>query len=271
MSLIADGISFVTGGRTLLAGVSLKVEPGQVHALLGPNGAGKTSLLRLLAGDRVPSSGTLELDGRSLRQWPAGLLARRRAVQGQEDNLRFPLTTDEVVALGRMPHAPEPEARETAVVKAALEFCGADALGRRAYLTLSGGERSRVRMARALAQVYQQLEAPDSRERCYLLLDEPVAHLDIAHQHFAMKMMRRFAQAGGGVLVILHDPNLALAYADAASLLKQGRLRATGPVNEVLTPPILEPVYGLSVQMLGTHDGNTLLAWQAPAGSAAPR
>ncbi len=261
MSLAADRVSITIRQRPLLKEVSLRVEPGQVHALLGPNGAGKTSLLRLLSGDQAADTGTIALDSRALPEWPAEALARRRAVQTQDDSLRFPLQVDEVVALGRLPHAPEPRANESRIVTAALALCDSEALRQRRYLTLSGGERSRVRMARAFAQVWEQFDDATAANHRYLLLDEPAAHLDIGHQHFAMQLLRRFASAGGGVLVTLHDPNLALQYADTASLIVDGKLQATGSVSEVLTPAMLEPVYGLGVQLLRTADGTPLLAW----------
>lgn len=262
MSLVADNVTLLARQRPLLRDVCLQVMPGQVHALLGPNGAGKTSLLRLLSGDRLPDSGTVILEGRALPGWTVEALARQRAVQGQDDNLRFPLRVDEVVALGRLPHSPEPQANETRIVLSALSLCDVSALAHRRYLTLSGGERSRVRMARAFAQVWEQFETSKSTAPRYLLLDEPAAHLDIGHQHFAMQLLRRFAAAGGGVLVTLHDPNLALAYADRASLIEEGKLMASGTVSEVLTPALLEPAYGLGVQVLRNEAGHSLLAWK---------
>ena len=152
MSLALNAVSFVAGRRRLLEAVSLRVEPGQLQVLLGPNGAGKSTLLGLLAGDLKPAAGTATLDDRRLADWPAAALARRRAVMMQRDELRFPFSVDEVVALGRLPwQRREQSAGERVVVTAALQQAGAEKLVGRCYLELSGGERARVQLARALS------------------------------------------------------------------------------------------------------------------------
>jgi len=265
VSLVANGVGYDLPRRELLNGVSLSVEPGTVHALLGPNGAGKTTLLRLLAGDSCPSKGNITFDGRPLAHESAHALARRRAVMTQSDTLRFAFTAAEVVALGRLPFATAGSDEEQRVVAAALAATGSAALAARSYLALSGGERTRVRLARALAQVWEQFESGvgQSAPR-YLLLDEPAAYLDLGHQHLALRLLRRFAAAGGGALVTLHDPNLALAYADTASVICNGVIAASGPASAVLTPATLAPIFGMNAQRIETDSGAPVLAWTAP-------
>ena len=247
MRFAAEALSYHAGGRLLVDRVSLAVEPGQVHALLGPNGAGKTTLLRLLAGELAPTSGSVELNGRSLATLSPGERARQRAVLPQSHGLSFGFTAAQVVALGRLPcprHAPDHEAR---IVQAALERAGVEALAARSYPTLSGGERARVQLARALAQVWEPL--PDGAAR-FLLLDEPTASLDLAHQHDCLRAVRALAAQGLGVLVVLHDPNLALRYANQATMLGDGRVVEQGPPAQVITAPALERLYGVPVSLL---------------------
>jgi iron complex transport system ATP-binding protein len=260
VSLASANAGHRAAGRELLRDISLSVEPGTVHALLGPNGAGKTTLLRVLAGELKPHTGTVTLDGRPLARESAQALARRRAVMTQNDSLRFAFTAAEVAALGRLPFAPAAAGDEARIVAAALAATGVASLADRSYLRLSGGERTRVRLARVLAQVWEQFE--DRRvEPRYLLLDEPAAWLDPAHQHLALRLLRRFATAGGGALVTLHDANLALAYADVASVIADGRIAASGPASSVLAPAILAPIFGMHAERLETSGGVPVLAW----------
>ena len=245
MSLAAFEVSYQVGSRKLLERVSLCVEPGQVHALLGPNGAGKSTLLKLLAGDLRPQQGRVTLEQHDLRQWSMLERARRRAVLPQASDLQFDFSAHQVVSLGRMPCLQRSSQREAQIVDEALQATDASHLATRSYLTLSGGERARVQLARVLAQIWEPVD--DNR---YLLLDEPTASLDLAHQHASLAAARSFASTGVGVLAILHDPNLALAYSDRVTLLCCGQLIAQGTAQQVLSRDNLEKVYGVNVEIL---------------------
>jgi iron complex transport system ATP-binding protein len=247
MSYAARELSFGTGERVLLDGVSLEVQAGQVHALLGPNGAGKTTLLKLLAGERRPHSGSIEINGRNLATLSPRELAVRRAVLPQVHALNFAFTGAQVVSLGRIPCARHAPAVEDRIVREALELAGVPHLADRSYPTMSGGERARVQLARAMAQVWE--EPADGGER-FLLLDEPTASLDLAHQHDCLRAVRSLAQRGLGVLVILHDPNLALRYAAQVTLLREGRVLAGGSPTQVITAETLEQLYGVPVRLV---------------------
>lgn len=238
----------------LLQPLSLDFPGGAVHAILGPNGAGKSTLLRLLSGEWACSGGRVELQGRSLPDWPLPELARVRAVLPQMHALSFPFSAREVVKLGRL-HA-QRHTDDEALVDAALQACGVDSLQVRLYTQLSGGERARVQLARALAQIW---DADPSADR-YLLLDEPTAHLDLAYQHACLRLARQWAAGGVGVIVVLHDPNLALAYADTASLLSGGQLIAHGTARDVVTPEHMQQVFGLRTRLLESPDGAPWLA-----------
>ena len=243
--LEARGIGVSLGGNRILEDVSLSVVPGEVLAILGPNGAGKTTLLNVLTGAFRPGGGTVTLSGRLLADWPRQDMARRRAVLPQHSGLAFPFSVLEVVLMGRSPHARRSSYRnDLAVARAALRECGTDRLERRVYTTLSGGERQRVHLARALAQIWER-----SGER-NLLLDEPTASLDLAHQHMTLATARRFAQDGTGVVVILHDLNLAAMYADRICMLKSGRVHASGTPHEVIRPEHIETMYSISASVI---------------------
>lgn len=246
--LRAADISLVQQGQRRLARLSLELRPGEVHAVLGANGAGKSTLLQLLCGDLRPSSGSVSLDDRPLQDWSVAALAARRAVLPQQENLRFGFTAREVVQLGRLTSASTGPDEESRIIDEALHAAGVSQLAERRYPTLSGGERARVQFARVLAQVWNDRPGPPG----YLLLDEPTASLDLAHQYDCLSQVRAFAGRGGGALAILHDPNQALAFADRVSLLRSGELIASGPPAEVLTAERLSELYGIRVELART-------------------
>lgn len=227
-------------GRTLVGGVSLDVQAGEMVAILGPNGAGKSTLLKVMAGELRPDRGEVRLLGRPLGHWRSTELARLRAVMRQDTHLEFAFTAREVVMMGRYPHCPNgARAADWDIVEAALTAAGIGHLAARSYPHLSGGEKARVQFARALAQVW-----PGDGQPRLLLLDEPTAALDITHQHSVLAAVRRHAREHRfAVLAVLHDLNLAARYADRILLLDAGRPAALGCPRAVLTPAQLMATY----------------------------
>ncbi|OYT70495.1 MAG: heme ABC transporter ATP-binding protein [Chloracidobacterium sp. CP2_5A] len=247
MTLEARHISVILGGRCLLDDVSLALAPGEVTALLGPNGAGKSTLLKALSGDLQPTQGAVYLDGRPLDGWSLVERAQRRAVLPQESSLAFPFTAFEVVLLGRAPHVALAETpHDIAIARQAMQRTGVEHLALQRYPSLSGGERQRVQFARALAQIWEPLPHGAAR---WLLLDEPTASLDLAHQYEAMAVARQLAQDGVGVIVVVHDLNLAAYVADRVVALDRGRVAAEGRPEDALTPERIRSIFGLEVSV----------------------
>ncbi|HSH45713.1 MAG TPA: ABC transporter ATP-binding protein [Longimicrobiales bacterium] len=233
----AAGLAYRYPGADVdaLAGVDLAVPAGAFYAVIGPNGCGKTTLLRLLLGTMAPDAGTVRYGGRPLEGWSRTELARRVGVVPQLEELVFPLSVRELVAMGRYPHLgpwrPETDADRTAVAEA-LETCDIAGLADRPMSTLSGGERQRARLARALAQ-----------QPATLVLDEPTASLDIGHEMGIFELLRRLADDGVTVVIVTHNLNVAGRFADRLLLLHRGRRAAEGPPGAVLTRDVLQPVY----------------------------
>ncbi|TDU30702.1 iron complex transport system ATP-binding protein [Panacagrimonas perspica] len=244
--LVAEGVSCVLDGRNVLRGVDLRLTAGEVLAILGPNGAGKSTLLRVLARENTPTSGRIELNGRALDQWSAVELARQRAVLPQADSLRFAFEVREVVRLGRYPWNGGTSDKEKQIVEDAMCAAGVEQFAARPYTSLSGGERARVQLARVLAQIW---EAPE-RGTHFLLLDEPTASLDLAHQHEVLTAVRGFAARGAGVALALHDLNLATRYADRVLLMKDGTVDTIGNARDVLTAANIGRVFNVDVDLL---------------------
>jgi iron complex transport system ATP-binding protein len=246
MSLDARGLGLTRGERALIDGVSLALHPGEVLVILGANGAGKSTLLRCLSGELQPDVGEIRLNGVPLARWSPADCAKRRAILPQQSPLSFPFTALEVAAMGRIPHG-GPGPSDTRIAAEALAAAEADHLAERRYTTLSGGERQRVHLARILAQLWTPLPNEEPR---YLLLDEPTASLDLAHQHATLALARRWTDRHIGVLVVLHDLNLAAQYGDRIALMKDGRLLAIDCPRAVLEPAGIEHAFGLPVRVI---------------------
>ena len=246
--LHAKGIGVCAAGRQLLENVDFSLAAGERVALMGPNGAGKSTLLKVLAGELRPDRGVVTLNQRALEAWSMAARARRRAVLPQHLDLAFPFSAWEVALLGRMPHhRGAPGARDREVVAEVMRLLDVLDLAERPYTRLSGGERARVQLARVFSQVWDE---PDDDQPRFLLLDEPTAPLDVAHQLDLMARLERLVTRGIGVLMIVHDLNLAAAHADRIVLLCDGGVFAAGTPAAVLTEDSLRAVFDVEACIL---------------------
>jgi iron complex transport system ATP-binding protein len=247
----ARAATYTVNGNTLVEGIDLALVPGKLIAIVGPNGAGKSTLLRLLSGEIAPTAGSVELDGRPLQAYSPAELARRRAVVAQSTVLSFPFTVREVVLLGASVPGFVGASREAErMATACIARVGMDRLEHRLFTQLSGGERQRVQIARALLQLAVANLPADTSSA--LLLDEPTSSLDLAHQGVVLEEAQRQARNGLAVLSILHDLNLAAAFADELVLISAGRIAARGPASEVLRDDLLSRVYRCRVRANAT-------------------
>jgi iron complex transport system ATP-binding protein len=242
-----DGVAFsypaaaARRGRPFaLADLSFDVADGEILGVLGPNSAGKTTVIRLLTKIVAPTRGTIVLDGASLDAMPRAELARHIAVVPQDVPAGLPFTVEQLVLMGRYPHAPRrffETGEDVAIARAAMTATGVGHLADTPVGTLSGGERQRVVLARALAQ----------RPRV-LVLDEPTAHLDLRYQVECVGLLRRVnREQGTTVLLVSHDLNLAGELCDRLLLLTEGRIARLGTPAEVLEETLLATVYGCAV------------------------
>lgn len=230
-------VSFAYAMIPVLDDVTMHVDDGEVVGLIGPNGSGKTTLLQTLYGALVPSSGHVDIDGIRVRSLAAAERARRIMVVSQEGTPELPIDVSDMVLLGRAPRRSmfQPYTREDhRIAAAALRRVNARDLADRSFTTLSGGEKQRVLVARALAQ-----------EADHLLLDEPTNHLDIRYQHEILALVAALRIT---TVVVLHDLNLAARYCDRLVLLHHGRMVTSGTPDDVLRPDVIEPVYDVAVR-----------------------
>ena len=240
-------VSAAPWGSALLRDISITLRAGDILALAGPNGAGKSSLLRLMAGDIAPCSGSLYLAGRALRDWPPRERARRLAVLPQLSLLNFPYTVEEVILLGRTPHDSGRDV-DRRVLEQVLQLTGTAALRQRLYTQLSGGEKQRTQLARVFAQVWDA----QSMAGRLLLLDEPTSALDLAHQQQILWAIDQLASRGCGIVLAIHDLNLAAAIAARILVLDSGRQVALGAPRDVFTPVLFREMFHVDVA-LGAH------------------
>ncbi|HLL05456.1 MAG TPA: ABC transporter ATP-binding protein [Myxococcaceae bacterium] len=257
MALLLETQALVAGygPEPVLRGVDFAVRAGELWAVLGPNGTGKSTLLRGVLGLLPWTRGAVRLLGRERPAWDARELARRVAwvPQGFEPAEGF--SGLELVLMGRSPHLGLwglSSERDVALARAALEELGVGHLADRSGEAMSGGERRMVLLARGLVQ-----------QPSLLLLDEPTAFLDVAHQVGALNRVRARVEAGLGAVAVLHDVNLAAAFATHALLLRDGQVLAQGPVDTVLERERLEALYGLPLEMAQAPSGARLFAPRA--------
>ena len=248
--LVVDEVHFSHGRQAILDGLTLRVERGELVGLVGPNGSGKTTLLRLASGIVSPSMGRVTIHGSSLDTLKPGQVARLVSVVPQNPSLPPQFTVLDLVLMGRNPHLKLFQREGTGdlrIAAQAMELAAVRHLSGRTIGTLSGGERQRVLIAMALAQ-----EAP------VLLLDEPTASLDLAHQTRVMDLVSDLrTQRGATVLLAMHDLTLAAQYCDRLVMLARGRSYADGPPEAVLSRENVAAVYGTDALVIPHPDGCT--------------
>ena len=245
MDLKCQDIHYSIGEKKILNGVSLEVKGGQFQTILGPNGSGKSTLLKTIYRQLKPDSGQIFLDGKSLDQVSLKDTAKEMAVVTQFNTLQFDCTVEEIVMLGRTPHLSF--LQKDVLVQDALDKVGMSEKKARYYSSLSGGEKQRVILARALAQ-----------EPKLLLLDEPTNHLDIKYQ---LEMLALVKELGINVLAVLHDIQLACRFSDYIYLMKGGEIVAQGVPRDAVTPQSLQAVYDVQSRITWTDDQQAMIQY----------
>jgi len=246
--LQADNVRVRIGAAEIVRDATLSLRSGEFAVLLGPNGAGKTTLMRALAG-LLPAEGTITIEGQSLAALPAQARARRIAYLPQGNVFHWPMPVEDIVRLGRYPHGDRfsaPAVDDLAAVKRAMSATAIEALAGRSVTSLSGGERARVALARALAT-----------EATILLADEPTVSLDARHQLIVMQLLRGAAHPGGAVLAVVHDLALAARFADTVLVMERGRIAACGAPARVLTPALVADIFGVDCEFT-EFEGRTI-------------
>lgn len=241
VTVTLEGVDVRLGRHMAVSGISADLQPGALIGVIGPNGAGKSTLIRAMMGLVPLSGGTVRIDGRSIEAADCRDIARRLAYLPQGQTLHWPLSVERLVALGRLPHLgplSRMSGQDMAMIEAAMERADVAHLRARAATELSGGERARAMLARALAVGAEGL-----------VVDEPLASLDPGHQVDVMELLAREAQGGALIVTVLHDLTMAARYCDRILLIHHGRLVADGTPAEVLTPARLAEVYGIRVFM----------------------
>lgn len=241
--LVADQLTYKVGNKVLVQDISFTLKHSEFLVILGANGAGKSTLFHMLSGDRKPSGGSIVLNGKDLQEYTVHQLSLLRAVVNQQNLMNMAFTVEEIVLMGRYPHAGKSVIEEDLqIANAVMELTGIKGLANRSYLTLSGGEQQRVQLSRVLAQIWDVKNA-------ILLMDEPVSSLDMLYQQQTLAIAKKLTQRGTTVLAILHDINLASQYADRIIMLKDGRKCYDGIPSEVLSSANISSIFNIDADL----------------------
>ena len=247
MSIKAKSIFWEVDNKRIIEDISLEISRGEVVSIIGPNGAGKSSFLNVLSGDIKPTSGSVSFDETNLKDISIQERSFMRSVMSQSQQIVYDFSVKEIIEMGWLDRgiASYSGNFKEAVMKVASE-CSVHDLLEQKFNTLSGGEQRRVHFARTLIQLWRPSNSHDPR---YMFLDEPTANLDILHEQNLMKLVRSKAMEGIGILLILHDLNLAAKYSDKLVIFKNGSLIKSGSPEEVLQSKVLTEVYGLDMEV----------------------
>ena len=247
MSIKAKSIFWEVDNKRIIEDISLEISLGEVVSIIGPNGAGKSSFLNVLSGDIKPTSGSVSFDETNLKDISIQERSFMRSVMSQSQQIVYDFSVKEIIEMGWLDRgiASYSGNFKEAVMKVASE-CSVHDLLEQKFNTLSGGEQRRVHFARTLIQLWRPSNSHDPR---YMFLDEPTANLDILHEQNLMKLVRSKAMEGIGILLILHDLNLAAKYSDKLVIFKNGSLIKSGSPEEVLQSKVLTEVYGLDMEV----------------------
>ncbi|MCW4114353.1 heme ABC transporter ATP-binding protein [Aurantimonas sp. MSK8Z-1] len=247
MLLTLDDVCVRADGQQILGPVSIALQPRTLTAVVGPNGAGKSTLVKAMSGEIHPATGRVRLDGDDVATLAPAILATRRAVLPQASAIAFPFTVFEIVQLGLRQRGGLDASARRRIVAEALAIVDLARFGDRLYPSLSGGEQQRTQLARVLCQIGAPVETGRAK---LLILDEPTASLDVRHQVDVLAVARRFADAGGAVVAVLHDLNLAAGFADRVLLMQSGRIVADEAPEPLLAGGQLADVFGIRMVVL---------------------
>ena len=247
MSLSLKSVSLKLDNRQILKDVSLEINEGDIVSVIGPNGAGKSTLLNVLTGDISPDSGDIIYDNKQLNKISIQERAFTRSVMSQMQTLVFNFNVKDVVEMGWLQRGNSDfSSNFTMAFEAVTSECNVHNLVHRKFNSLSGGEQRRVHFARTLLQLWRPSQSNDPR---YLLLDEPTANLDLSSEMLLMNILKARASSNVGILVILHDLNLASHFADKIAIMKDGEIKAFGKPEEIMTDDFLTSIYEVPIKV----------------------
>jgi iron complex transport system ATP-binding protein len=242
----ASDIGYRVRDKIILQDINMTMLPGTFTAIVGPNGAGKSTLLKTLACEHASFQGIVTINGKSAKAYSPKSLSMVRAVLPQHSQVQFSFSVDQIVRLGRHAHR-STQSENTRIINEVMELTAVDVFRERNYMTLSGGEKQRVQLARVLAQVWEETVYPR-----YILLDEPTSSLDIAQQQHIFSLAKQVCSRNIGVLAIVHDLNQAVQFADQLLFMKDGKITASGDAQKVFTKSNIEDTFCCRVSLY--HD-----------------
>ena len=244
MSIVIKNISYSIENKNILENINLRINNNEILTMLGPNGSGKSTLIKLISGDMKPSSGDIIFDKRNINDIKIEERASIRSVMSQSQDIIYDYSVKEIIEMGWVEKMKKNIGRFSKYLEIVSEECKVKHLLKRNFNTLSGGEQRRVHVARTLIQVYN-----NKNDKLYILLDEPTANLDLFYEIQLIKLMRDQAKKGFGVVMVLHNLNLAYRFSDQILLLENGKVKSVGKPNKVMTEENIRNVYKIPINI----------------------
>ena len=248
--LSVDSLCYTINNKSLVDQMSFNIESGDMVSIVGPNGSGKSTLVKLISGELNPSSGDIFINNISNFKWDVKELSKYRSVLPQSNSLSFPFSVLDIVKMGRYPYREIEENNITEkICKDIIDIFDLNNFINQNYMTLSGGEKQRVQLARVLAQIWSE----QNYEKL-LILDEPTSYLDISHQYALFDLLKTINGKGLTILMVLHDLNHALMYSNKLIMLKSSKLISYGKTADVATKSRLEDIFNVCVDIIKNND-----------------
>tara|TARA_B100000073_G_scaffold307764_1_gene278326 strand:+ start:54 stop:839 length:786 start_codon:yes stop_codon:yes gene_type:complete len=239
--------------KLILNDISLHIESGDMISIIGPNGSGKTTLLRTISNEIPISDGKIEFMNKNILDWGLNEYANKKAVLSQSNNLVFPFSVIDIVKMGRFPlNNKGNQTEENNLCKKILNIFDLNDYIDQNYITLSGGEKQRVQLARVIAQIWS-----DDYSKKILILDEPTSYLDIKHQYLLFKFLKELNQKGLTIIMVLHDLNHALSNSNKIAVLKDSKLISYGKTKNIISEELIKNVFEIDLKLINYEDSRT--------------
>ena len=253
-----DSISYEVNNKSILSDISFKVNQGEMACIIGPNGSGKSTLIKLISGELIPTTGKVVYLNKEIKNWDITELACRRSILSQSNNLSFPFTIKDIIKMGRYPIKNSTKENDEKIYEILIEILDLKDKVDQNYITLSGGEKQRVQLARVFSQIWSF----GNFSKKLLIIDEPTSFLDIKHQYALFDFLEKMNKKGLTIVMVLHDLNHALSFSNKIIMIKESRLLAEGKTSNVIDEEKLNELFDVKLKIVQENKKKSFISYK---------